>query len=53
MRERGVWNVYFTYEMKDLRMKINFTHEIFILHMELKQFAYETFSSVKLHVKSL
>ena len=29
--------MYFTYGMEHSQMKINFTHEIFILHMELKQ----------------
>ena len=35
-------------------MKINFTYEIFISHVELKQSMYEMlFSYVKLHVKFL
>ena len=39
----GAQNVYFTDELKDSHMKINFTYKIFSSHMELKQF--------KLHVK--
>ena len=46
--------MYFTYEMEDSDMKINFTDEIFFSPTELKQFAHEIlFSYVKLHVKSL
>ena len=40
--------------METSHMKINFTYEIFISRMELKQFTYEIlFSYVKLHVKYL
>ena len=43
--------MYFTYEVEYSHMEINFTHEIFIPYMELKQFTYEIlFSYVKLHV---
>ena len=35
-----VWNIYFTDKVKDSRMKINFTYEIFISHMKLKLFTY-------------
>ena len=38
--------MHFAYETEDLLLKINFTYEIFISRMELKQFTYET-----LHVK--
>ena len=37
----GQRNMYFAYEMEDLLMKIHFTYDIFISHMELKQFTYE------------
>ena len=44
----------FTYEMEPLHVKLNFTYESFISHMELKQFTREKlFSYVKLHVKFL
>ena len=44
----------FTYEMEPSHMKINFTHEIFILDMELKKCLYVIlFSYVKLYVKFL
>ena len=44
--------MYFTYEIEDSQMEINFTYENFISHMELKQFTYEILLSyVKLHVK--
>ena len=39
-------NMHFICEIERTRMKINFTYEIFILHMKLKQFAYEIFVKV-------
>ena len=45
--------MYFTCEMEHSHMKINFTCEIFVSHVELKQFTYEIFFNVKLHVKFL
>ena len=44
--------MYFTYEVEDSHMKINFTYENFVSRMELKQFTYEIlFLSVILRVK--
>ena len=44
----------FIYEMEPSHMKISFTYEIFISHMELKQSTYEIlFSYVELRVKFL
>ena len=46
--------MYFTWKMEHSLTKINFTYEIFISHVELKQFTYEVqFSYVNFHVKLL
>ena len=37
--------------MEDCRMKMNFTHDIFISHVKLKQSTYEIFSCAKSPVK--
>ena len=34
----GAWNMYFTHGVAGSHMKINFSYETFISHMELKQF---------------
>ena len=42
--------MYFTYQIEDSLLKINFTYKISNSPMELKQFTYEiTFLYVKLH----
>ena len=44
--------MYFKYEIEDSHVKINFTYELFISNVELKQFTYAILSSyVKLYVR--
>ena len=46
-----VRNKYFTDEIEDSRVKINFTYEIFISHIKLKLFIYAIlFSLVKFQI---